>query len=676
MTPHPGAGLPATFSIDPRLLNLPEGLRSGLAIASVIVLAEWVHLPGLVWAALAAWLACLVDPGGPLRVRLRAQLLFGGIGAAITMGFGVLLAVLPLPVMVVLGAAVVFALSLLRVLGPGGVQLGTLLSVVLVLALRSALTDLPAAGIAGALFLAGALWAMLLTALLWRIHPFQTSRGAVAGCWLALGRLNDDLRAMVATPAGATADWVRHARQHRRDVRLVLEDARGRILAQAAELRDAAWRLDPSWQRLEAAEQAFDALVALGDVLEQDEAPPTRAAAARLLEALGPLLRDLAQDPATNRAVGFAPQVALLAQAAAAPGCAALRPIVARLLEGLDAAPAQAASWRDTSIATAAGGWRAIGAQLRRDALLLRHALRVAVAAAAGIAAMLLWPAEHDYWLTIALLVTLQPDVATTMARAAERIGGTLLGAMVGAGIAMLLPSPMAMALAVLALAVPTAALRRVSFGIFVAGVSAVVVVLLEIDHPGQAEALRVAAQRAFYTLAGGALALICSVLLWPDWAGARLEAALRVALATVLRYAGLAVAQLRGEADEVAMLEVRRTVGQTSALAEDLLQRTLLEQGRSGSAALGAALGVDAAIRRAGGRIASLRLTTDRVDRAAGQAWRGWFDAAGAAVAAGQPNLPAPPGIETVPALDEIGRHCVMAAEGLERLSRRADGS
>jgi uncharacterized membrane protein YccC len=664
-------GLPRTFAFDPRLLNPAEGLRSGLAIASVLILAEWVHAPGLVWAALAAWLACLVDPGGPLWGRLVAQGGFAVAGAVISAGVGLLVAVLPTPVMVLFGAAGIFAFAMLRALGAGGMQLGIMLSLVLVLALRAPLADLREAAAVAALFMAGGLWAALLTAALWRIHPFQTARGAVAGCWRALGRLGDDLRGLLRRPECGPEDWISHAREHRRDVRLTLEDARSRVLADAAALRDAAWRLDPTWQRLGAAEQVFDALVALGDLLEQDDAPPTRAAAGRLLDALAPLLAGMAAGAAANRAVDLAPRAELLAHAAAAPACAALRPIVARLLDGLDAAAALGgqAGWRDGAASTTAGGWRAIRAQLHRGAPILRHALRLAAAATAAFTLTLGWPVSHDYWLTIALLMTLQPDVATTLARAAERIGGTMAGATLGAVVALLLPSAMAMAIAVLILAVPTAAMRRVSPGIFIAGGSAVVVVVLQIDMPGQAEALHIALQRALYTLAGGAFALVCAVVLWPDWAAARLEATLRAALVASLRYAGLAMAQMLGEASEAATLEARRAVGQTSAEAEEVLQRALLEHARSRTAGLGAALGVDDWLRRAGGRIASLRLGVALTDHVAAQAWRAWFDAAAAALEGGANDLPPRPGVEAEPLLAEIGRQLDLASHALARL-------
>jgi uncharacterized membrane protein YccC len=52
-----GAGLPGVFAFDLRALTLAEGLRSGLVIGFVVMLAEWLHRPAIIWVALAAWLA-------------------------------------------------------------------------------------------------------------------------------------------------------------------------------------------------------------------------------------------------------------------------------------------------------------------------------------------------------------------------------------------------------------------------------------------------------------------------------------------------------------------------------------------------------------------------------------------------------------------------------------------
>lgn len=664
--PRRDAGLPATFAVDLRAANPMEGLRSGIAIASLVALAEWIHAPWLMAIALATWLTCLADPGGPLPNRLRAMAVFGLAGAVIDAGYGILLGHAPGVVTAALAGLGIFALSMLRAIGATGLQLGTVLCLVVVLGLRRMLTPGDAVAEVGLLFLAGAAWALLLTVLLWRLRPFQTARAAVGQAWQDLARLSADLRALLRRPGEVAEDWLRHARAHRRQVRASLEVARARALAHAEALRDAAGRLDPVWARLDAAEQVFDALVALPDSLGRDPAPPVRAAAAQLLDRLGPMLAGLAT--ATARGAPAAPG-GDLDRIAEIPGAEPLRPIVARLRRAFAQAAAPAIGDAAARPAPPAppSPWTTLRAQLTPRSAVARHAARIGLAAGLATAATLPWPAGHAYWMTISLILTLQPDVAQTMARAAERMGGTFAGALLGAGLALLLPSPMAMAGVLLPLAATTAALRRVSYGVYVGGATAVIVVLLEVDHPGQAEALRIGLERAAYTLAGGGLALLAAIALWPDWAGERLDPVLRAAVAAHLRYAALGLAEGLGEADAATSLAVRREVGTTSADAEALLQRVLIEHVRARSGAFRAALAIDAALRRAGGQVAAMRLAGGATDEGAA-AWRAWFDAAATAVAASRP-LPAPPPGHADPVLADIAAQLTEAGEALAAL-------
>lgn len=660
-------GLPATFAVDLRAANPMEGLRSGIAIASLVALAEWIHAPWLMAIALAAWLTCLADPGGPLPSRLRAMAAFGLAGAAIDAGYGILLGHAPGVVTAALAGLGIFALSMLRAVGATGLQLGTVLCLVVVLGLRRMLTAGDAVAEVALLFLAGAAWALLLTVLLWRLRPFQTARAAVAQAWRDLASLSADLLALLRRPDEDAGEWLRHARAHRRQVRASLEVARARALAHAEALRDAAGRLDPVWARLDAAEQVFDALVALPDSLGRDPAPPVRAAAAQLLDRLGPMLAGLAA--ATARGAPAAPG-ADLDCIAEIPGAEPLRPIIARLQRAFAQAAAPAIGEGAARPAPPAprSPWTTLRAQLTLRSPVARHAARIGLAAGLATATTLPWPAGHAYWMTISLILTLQPDVAQTMARAAERTGGTFAGALLGAGLALLLPSPMAMAGVLLPLATVTAALRRVSYGVYVGGATAVIVVLLEVDHPGQAEALRIGLERAGYTLAGGGLALLAAIALWPDWAGERLDPVLRAAVAAHLRYAALGIAERLGEADAATSLSVRREVGATSAEAEALLQRVLLEHVRIQTEAFRGALAIDAALRRSGGQIAALRLADGAGDPAGAAAWRTWFDAAAAAVDAGRPPPPTPPPCDD-PVLAEAAAGLIQAAADLARL-------
>ena len=195
-----------------------------------------------------------------------------------------------------------------------------------------------------------------------------------------------------------------------------------------------------------------------------------------------------------------------------------------------------------------------------------------------------------------------------TLTRAAERITGTVLGGAVGAAVAIACPTPAAMAVALFPLAVLALAVRAVNFALFMACVTPVIVLLVELARPGQSQ-LDLALMRGLYTLAGGVLALLFSALLWPAWEPARLLGELRAAIAAHGRYACAELAALLGEAAPAAVEQARRAAGVASNNVEASLQRVLLEPARGETDRLEAALTIDAALRRMAGRVSALQV-------------------------------------------------------------------
>ena len=65
-------------------------------------------------------------------------------------------------------------------------------------------------------------------------------------------------------------------------------------------------------------------------------------------------------------------------------------------------------------------------------------AVRASVVTAPVLGLTLLWPGPFTHWLTITVVLTMQPFYAATWQRALERIGGTVLGGLFGALLASL----------------------------------------------------------------------------------------------------------------------------------------------------------------------------------------------------------------------------------------------
>ncbi len=276
------------FGLDLHAVNLLEGLRAALSVAVLVAVNEWLRWPPMMEAGLAAWLTCLCDQGGPIRKRLPPVVIFAVSGAALAALAGLARAG-GLWGAVPLAGVGLFCLSFVRIYGQAAMVVGNLLGVVLVLALDNPLPDLASALIVAGAFAGGASWAILLTMLVWRLHPYAPARRAVAAVYAALAADVQDQRERLLAARLHSRAWDEHARAHRRAVRDAIEQARAVVLATLRIRGAPATRGSQILIRLEVADQIFNALIALSDVLEQAGADERRAAE-RLLRRLRALM--------------------------------------------------------------------------------------------------------------------------------------------------------------------------------------------------------------------------------------------------------------------------------------------------------------------------------------------------------------------------------------------------
>ncbi len=667
--PH---GLLGLVSFDLRRVSIAEGVRAALATAAIVAIDEWLHWPPMMQAALAALLTCLADPGGPIRRRLPAILSFGVLGALVTVAFG-LLRSLPLAVVVPVASAGIFCALYVRVLGQAAQQVGNLLTVVQVLALTRVIDDARVALEIGGAFWAGSLWAALLTLVIWRVHPFLPARRAVAQVYRTLAAQAADLRDVLLLETVEEAMWDAHARRRRRAVRDAIEQAREAVIATLRTRGPVSARAAQTTIRLEAAEQIFGVLTGLSDLLAARRDPVVDAAAARLLRLLRPLLLlaahgietdSIARLPHLERAASGIAAVATTAPAlrAAAEALAERLHVVATL-----AAPEGAGPGTPTgeplrlTLQRAAARLRA-NLDWRSDTL--RHALRGAVAAAPALALTLHWQTSYGHWLTIMLVLTMQPQVAITFARALERVAGTVAGGLVAAALGTVCTTPIAIAAALFPLAVLALSVRQVSFALFMACITPLIVLLSELGRPGESE-LMIAAMRALYVLIGSGLAVAFVLLLWPSWEPGRLAEAQRAALLAHGAYARAEIGLLLGEVGAKAVQVARGAAGISSNNLEACLHRALLEQRGGADPRLAAALTVDAALRRMAGRVSALQLApAPRRDTPAWRDWAHWVEAAARALAEGRFTLPPRP---PLPQDDPQGESLARIARQME---------
>lgn len=658
-------------------------MRAALSTAVLVGLNFWLHWPPMMEAALAALLTCLCDAGGPVSRRVPALLGFAFIGAVFTAGFGLLrglgYGVIPL------ACAVLFALCLVRVYGQAAQQVGNLLAVVLMLSLDRTQPDLRAALTLAGAFALGSLWAVFLTLVIWRLHPYRPVRRAVADVYVALAELAEDLRRLLHAGVIEDADFERHSRTHRRRVRDSIEAARAVVEDTLRQRGAASARAAQSLIRLEAADQIFGAVIALTGLLDADDSAPLRAAAERLLAQMPPLLDALARSIVaddTRRLDRVEAGIDAMMAMPLAREAARLRPVVgaigerlriartlstpAGLLAGASEAGRPREPWRDRL----AGPLRA---NLDWQSTALRHALRAATVLGPGLLITFTWPGPYQHWLTITTVLTMQPYYATTLQRAFERIGGTMLGGVLAAALTLICRTPASIAIALFPLAVISLSLRAVSFAAFITFITPLIVLLSELGRPGVSE-LQIAAMRALYTLIGGLLAVGGLLVLWPSWEPDRLPRELHAALDAHARYLDRALALLLGEADAAAVERARQAAGIASNNLEASLSRALQEPGGRRRAWLQSALLADAAMRRMVGRLSAMLL------EAAGatpepeslRAWRDWSEMAMARVEqpgeALPPRPPAPQDASLADSLARVARQIELMAGSLAR--------
>jgi uncharacterized membrane protein YccC len=648
-------------------VSLAEGVRAGIAVAVTVLAGAFLHLPHFGLAALGALLTCFADPGGPVKRRVPAVLAFALFSGVAYGSFGLLRDAGPWVAAPLAGLAI-FAACYARIYGQAGLQVGNLLSVVIVLALDYPAGSIATAAAQGLNLSAGALWAALLTLVIWRLHPYRPSRIALADVSRKLGALAKDLAAL-ATETQSPAAFEAHAATHRRGVREAIEAARGVAMDTFRRRGLVSPRAAQMSLRLQTLEQSFAALIALSDILENDAAQRQAAArpirlVAAWLAALGPGIEtgETLDTPKKRRSLEtLRTEIARLppesAQgrvlAAMAENFAVLITVSAPAGQGVSGA-AQELPLRRRIFSPIRANWNFAAAPMR-------HALRAGVTATPVLFCTALVHQPFAHWATITMILCLQPYFSATWMRSAERIAGTALGGLLAAGIGLLAQTQSALAITMLPLTIFAFTIRGVSYGAFVAALTPMVVLLIEQIAPGANE-LTVAALRVFYTLLGGVLAILANLLLWPGFEHSRLETSIRAAINAHISYVNAVFTALLDSTGATA--PARRAAGMASNNLEAALSRALLEPHHGADAAIERGAVVDAALRRIAGRLSVLALDRPAVTPETRNLWRDWqlwLTKTLAAAAGPRPDLPAGPGGD---ALTRLARQVELIAK------------
>jgi uncharacterized membrane protein YccC len=644
------------IALNPRAVSLAEGTRAGIAVAAMLIVAQLFSLSHFDLAALGALLTCFADPGGTIRRRATAVIAFALSSLIVYAAFGLLRGE-GIWISALIAALAIFAASYMRVYGQVGQQVGSLLSVVIVLALGTPFTSLLQAVMAGLNFVAGAAWAVLLTLVIWRLHPYAPSRRAVADVCRQLAELTKELTALTNEEESAEA-FEAHAARHRRGVREAIETARtvafetfrgrGLVTPRGAQLS----------VRLQTLELIFEALIALSDTLESD--PACRGQVARPVRLMAGWLAAIGPEIEANRPLDTEKKQASLQRLRATleqlPAESEARHVLQAMAEHFavliavtrsTAQPLPGSLMAPPPLSQRIFG--PLGQNFSRSSVAMRHAARTAILATPVLAWSMVDSAPYAHWAVFTLLLCLQPYFSATWLRSAERVVGTALGGLVAAGIGLISKTQLELAFTMLPLTMFAFAIRSVSYTAYIAVLTPMIVLLIEQIAPGNNE-LSIAELRIGYTLLGGVLAIFGNLLLWPGFEGARLDASIDDAIRAHTAYARAVFEAL--QEDKPAPAAPRRAAGLASNNLEAALSRALLEPHRRQDPAIGRGAVVDAALRRMAGRLSVLSLdrpVISETDRPLWAAWQCWLEDCLSNDRRPRPEFPSGPGAETL---------------------------
>lgn len=543
------AHVDAALALDAARPDWGAGLRAAAALMLPLAVGWAFEVPALTWVSMGGWLGILADPGGSYRERAEA---LGAFVPGVLLSFvaGSLAGALP---HLGIPALFVFALlcSLLRVRGDSAGTLGVLFLISYCIAMGYPGGLIASTERAG-LVAAGGLWAMLLSLPLWAFRPYAPVRQAVAACWTALADL-----------AEALSRGEELAAPQRLLARQALERARGALGVARAGRHGETGRGEQLLVLYGLAELGLGGLGALSEALQS-----------------GGDRRALLELVAAQRAVALAipdQRGALQLPAAPAPPEGEVGALLARLhaearqaVEAIAALNRGAPSLGTAGIALPQDTQPSLRDALQPGSVELQHALRVAIVCTLGALASAALHLHRAYWVTITIVIILQPHAVATVRRALQRVGGTLLGAVAAAVLARWLRAPLALAPVLALLSVVAVALRRLNYAVFAALLTPVFVLMAEAGSQDWS----LTRVRIVDTLIGGALALLGALVLWPTRELERMPAILSHLLEADRSYLATA---LRG-APEQERGAARRRVGVAAANAEAALQRLLGE--------------------------------------------------------------------------------------------------
>ena len=601
----------AATAVAPARPAYAAGFRAALATVVPLIAAHVFRLSGGTWMSLAGFSGALADKGGSYSSRAAAIALLTAFGAVAVLIGAVASHALVFAVLLTFGVAVVCSLG--RAWGNTGGTIGGSVLNMFVISLAYPSTGLAESfGRAGYVIIGGA-WAALLALVLWPVRPYRPARLAIAACFRTLADYVDEVVSAIAAPpdpedrlpagslvvraalehANATLATIRRGRpgeSSRGERLLVLRETTDRMfgtliaVAEAvavippgareprrheiilATLRDVATTLRELGTRVEDEQQTGTTSVAFsGTALRESLTPADGRARAADMLVTGEMAWTDAQYAHVAVLLDRVAQFAGVSAANIADLDGAHVPVPAIVPEAEEPTEPRALLGPLASVMTP-------------DSLVMRHALRVGTVTAVAVLLAGLLELPRGYWVTITVVIILQPYTGVTTLRAVQRSMGTVVGGILTAALGALFHDQIAILVMAFVFAAVSVALLPINYTAFSVFLTPTFVLLAE----ASAGDWHLAGVRVFDTLLGGVLALLGARLLWPAPEWKRVPAYMAALVRANRDYLRTVVSTFADRSDEASRLmrARRRDAGLAAINAEESFQRLMGEHG------------------------------------------------------------------------------------------------
>ncbi|UTZ44178.1 YccS family putative transporter [Vibrio campbellii] len=232
----------------------------------------------------------------------------------------------------------------------------------------------------------------------------------------------------------------------------------------------------------------------------------------------------------------------------------------------------------DTTPHTLKAMWQRISANLHKDSMLFRHALRMSIALTAGYGIIQAFDIDRGYWILLTTLFVCQPNYSATRQKLTARVIGTLAGLLIGVPLLTFFPSQESQLVFIVVSGVMFFAFRINNYGYATGFITLLVLFLFNQLGEGYAVVL----PRLADTLIGCVLAVGAVMAILPDWQSKRLHKVMSDAIDANKQYLGQIIGQYRiGKKDNLSYRIARRQAHNNDANLSSAISTMLAEPGK-----------------------------------------------------------------------------------------------